>query len=252
MVLLCVLCVFTADNLTDHFTKSVLESGLQAKNIIQVSMDGRSVNWKFYGELKTKVNTDYGTTLINIGSSGLHVVYNSFKGDMDATGWQVSSFLSSLYYLFRDAPARREDFVTISGSPLMPLEFVFHRWLENVRVCQRALMLWDNLADYVKYQTSKPMLPFLSDDLCMTISSLERRFIKSDILQDSSDEQLVKIKVAAQKIHVNNKRVDVGLASEKLRALISANQVGDRLWSLGWKAKLVSFNSWRRCWKSVL
>ena len=60
----------TADNLMDHFTKSVLESGLQAKNILQVSMDGPSVNWKFYGELKKKVNTDYGTTLKNIGSCG--------------------------------------------------------------------------------------------------------------------------------------------------------------------------------------
>ena len=29
----------TADNLMDHFAKSVLESGLQAKDIIQVSMD---------------------------------------------------------------------------------------------------------------------------------------------------------------------------------------------------------------------
>lgn len=254
----------TADNLMDHFTKSVLESGLQAKNIIQVSMDGPSVNWKFYGELKKKVNTDYGTTLINIGSCGLHVVHNSFKRGMDATGWQVSSFLSSLYYLFKDAPARREDFVTISGSTLMPLKFVSHRWLENVPVCQRALVLWDNVADYVKatedgrvtrpknksyeivkeclkdpcfvaklhffkcianqlqpflakYQTSKPMLPFLSDDLCMIIRSLMRRFIKSDILKDASDEQLVKIKVADQKIHVNHKKVDVGFACEKLK-----------------------------------
>ena len=69
---------------------------------------------------------------------------------MDATGWQVSSFLSSLYYLFKDAPARREDFVTMSGSTLMPLKFVSHRWLENVPVCQRALMLWNNVAEYVK------------------------------------------------------------------------------------------------------
>ena len=136
----------TADNLIDHFIKSVLESGLQAKNIIQVSMDGPSVNWKFYGELKKKVNADYGTTLVNIRSCGLHVVHNSFKRGMDATGWQVSWFLSSLYYLFKDALARREDFVTISGSTLMPLKFVFHRWLENVPVCQRALMLWDNVA----------------------------------------------------------------------------------------------------------
>ena len=134
----------------DHFTKRVLESGLQAKNIIQVSVDGPSVKWKLYGELKKKGNNDYGNTLLNIGSCGLHVVHNSFKRGMDATGWQVSSFLSSLYYLFKGAPARREDFVTISGSPLMPLKFVSHRWLETELVCQRALMLWDNVADYVK------------------------------------------------------------------------------------------------------
>ena len=43
-----------------------------------------------------------------------------------------------------------EEKLTISGSPLMSLKFVSHRWLENVPVCQRALMLWDNVADYVK------------------------------------------------------------------------------------------------------
>ena len=62
----------------------------------------------------------------------------------------MSSFLSSFYYLFKDAPARREDFISISGSPLMPLKFVTHRWLENVPVCQRALMLLANVADYVR------------------------------------------------------------------------------------------------------
>ena len=137
--------------------------------------------------------------------------------------------------IFKDAPAGREDFVTISGSPLMPLKFVCHRWLENIPLCQRMLMLWDNVADYVKatedgrvnrpksksyevvkecpkdpcfvaklhffkcianqlqpflakYQTSKPMLPFLSDDLCMIIRFPVRKFIKSNVLQDASDE----------------------------------------------------------------
>ena len=70
-----------------------------------------------------------------------------------------------------------------------------------------------------KYQTSKPMLLFLSDHLCMIIRSLMRRFIKSDILKDASDEQLVKIKVADQKIRVNNKRVDVGFAREKVKGI---------------------------------
>ena len=98
----------------------VLESGLQAKNIIQVRMGGPGVNWNFFGELKEKVNPDYGTTVVNIGSCGLHVVHNSCKIGIEATGWQVSSFPFSLYYLSKDGLARREDFVTISGSTLMP------------------------------------------------------------------------------------------------------------------------------------
>ncbi|KAG1714223.1 hypothetical protein GQR58_001688 [Nymphon striatum] len=128
----------TANDLMDHFTKSVLESGLPVKNMIQVSMDGPNVNWKFYGNLKKKLNDEYGTSLINIGSCGLHIVHNSFKRGMDATGWKVASFLSSLYYLFKDAPARKEDYVNVTSATLMPLKFVKHRWLENVPVCMPA------------------------------------------------------------------------------------------------------------------
>lgn len=118
----------------EHFSKSVLESGLSVKDIIQVTMDGPNVNWKFFEDLQKKVANDYGNTLINIGSCGLHVVHNSFKRGMEATGWQVSSFLSSFHYLFKNAPARKEDLVSTSGSTLMPLKFVNHRWLENVPV----------------------------------------------------------------------------------------------------------------------
>ena len=38
----------------------------------------------------------------------------------------------------------------LGGFTLMPLKFASHRWLEKVPVCQIALMLWDNVADYVK------------------------------------------------------------------------------------------------------
>ena len=81
----------------DHFTKSVLESGLQAKNIIQVSMDGPSVNWQFYGELK-KVITDYGRPQDPMFMRVVHVVYNSFKKGMDAT-WMASVFISFQFVL---------------------------------------------------------------------------------------------------------------------------------------------------------
>ncbi|KAG1703701.1 hypothetical protein GQR58_004165 [Nymphon striatum] len=50
--------------------RSVLESGLSVKDMIQVSMGGPNVNWKFYDDLKKKLVDDYGISLINIGSCG--------------------------------------------------------------------------------------------------------------------------------------------------------------------------------------
>lgn len=68
----------------EHFSEKVVESGLPVTSIIQVSMDGPNVNWKFFGKLKKKIDNDYGTSLINIGSCGLHIVHNIFKRGMDA------------------------------------------------------------------------------------------------------------------------------------------------------------------------
>ena len=91
-------------------------------------------------------------------------------------GWQVSSFLSSLYYLFKDAPARREDFVTISGSSLMPLKFVSHRWLEN----------WNGLKESVCWKRS--------------MKSKKKKRIDAEIksLKDTADEFCTKVEATAK------------------------------------------------------
>ena len=135
-----------------HFSSSILDSGLPVENMLQISMDGPNVNWKFFKLISEKISLDYGTKLINIGSCGLHVVHNCFKTGSTATDWnpQVSSLLSALYYLFKDTPARREDFMTQTGSKLLPQKFVSHRWLENIVVCERALEIWPALKQYVK------------------------------------------------------------------------------------------------------
>lgn len=96
-----------------------------------------------------KLKDDYNTSLINIGPCGLHVLHNSFKTGAVATGWQIDSLLSSLYHLFKDSPARIEDYTKVSGSSKMPLKFCNHRWLENEPVCQRTLEIWQNVVKYV-------------------------------------------------------------------------------------------------------
>lgn len=93
--------------------------------------------------------------MINIGSFGLHIVHTSFKTGATAAEWKVEALLSSLYYLFKDSPARREDFSKVSGSTRLPLKFVNHRWLENETVCERALELWEDILKYVKAAESK-------------------------------------------------------------------------------------------------
>lgn len=123
----------TANDMLKHFNKGVLEI-LPGRNLLQVSMDGPNVNWKFHDMLSQQIKNDFYFSLINIG---LHVVHNAFKAGAVETGWDLSSFLSSLYYLFKDSPARREDFVKVTESDKMPLKFVSHRRLENGPVCDR-------------------------------------------------------------------------------------------------------------------
>ena len=65
------------------------------------------------------------------------------------------------------------------------------------------------------YQTNRPMVCFLSDELCLLIRSLMRRFIKPDTLGDLNDENLVRLDVTDKQNHVEYKQVDVGFSSEK-------------------------------------
>ncbi|KAJ4930980.1 hypothetical protein JOQ06_025281 [Pogonophryne albipinna] len=89
-------------------------------------------------------------SLLNIGSCGLHVLHNAFRDGCKATGWDIEHILSSLYWLFHDCPARREDFVTATGCNTVMLKFCRVRWIENVTVSDRALKFWPYVTTYVE------------------------------------------------------------------------------------------------------
>ncbi|RUS75882.1 hypothetical protein EGW08_016341 [Elysia chlorotica] len=45
-----------------------------------------------------------------IGTCGLHVLHNAFKDGVKESGWEfTSSLLKSVYYLFQESPARRDE-----------------------------------------------------------------------------------------------------------------------------------------------
>jgi len=104
-------------------------------------MDGPNVNWKCHDLLQEHIFEagEDASALISVGSCGLHVVHNAFK---TVSEWNVEEVLSSLFWLFVDSPARKEDFTEITGSMVFPLKFCKHRWLENVPVVVRAQEIW--------------------------------------------------------------------------------------------------------------
>ena len=81
----------------------------------------------------------------------------------------------------------------------------------------------------VKYQTDKPMLPFLCNDLEKLLKLLLRRFIKDAKLQEANTiTQLLAIDFSDASNQVGYSRVDVGFAADRiLRTLLVKKKVSD-------------------------
>lgn len=121
--------------------------------IIQLSMDGPNVNWRFQKDLSEEMRQLREVPsfdFMNIGSCGLHGVHNAFKDGMKQTGWNIDEFLVSLYHLFKDIPLRRAEYTESTGSDVFPLKFCRVRWIENVSVAERAAKMVPYLKRYVK------------------------------------------------------------------------------------------------------
>ena len=235
-------------------------------------MDGPNVNLKFHCLLQDQIERKHSTTLLDVGSCALHVVHGAYRNSVAASGWELENIFSSLYRLFKDTPARHEDYTTSTGSSTFPLKFCAHRWIENKPVAERALAIRGSLQVYVnkvkanelknpgttsfrvvkdfcedqlavakltsflsiaqevtpfltRYETDKPMLPFLAEDLFNLIRSLLLRFMKSQVLEGLTKQQLVRVDPTNEQDHLSYEKIDVGFAAEKeLRALVSAKK----------------------------
>ena len=126
---------------------------IDVTKVIQMSMDGPNVNWKLHRLLMEHVAAAdvHAPKLIDVGSCSLHVVHNAFKAGAKASEWETSDVLSTLYWLFVDSPARRDDFSTITGSYIFSQKYCKHRWLEHLLEEQRAMdILAQRVYVYVK------------------------------------------------------------------------------------------------------
>ena len=134
---------------------------VDVSKLVQLSMDGPNVNWSLYKilseDLQKRVSTNF--RFIDIGSCGLHTVHNAFRAGHNASEWDLGHWFSSLSWLFKDTPARREDFTTITGSTEFPLDHCAHRWVENIPVAERALKVWPHIRKFIQHMQMSKKAP---------------------------------------------------------------------------------------------
>ena len=265
----------TADIMKENFVESV--KCLQLTNLYQISMDGPNVNWKFHSELAEEMRDDYNCEFLNIGSCGLHVLHGSFKDGLEASGWEIDSYLTSSNKLFKDAPARSEDFKNVSGSQKLPAKFCKHRWLENVSVANQAIEMIPHMKKYVKavkekkipnpknksyetvskmvddpllevklhsfvsfahiiepflqlYQTDKPMIMFVSEDLHKMLRGLMARVLKPEALDGTTAYKISSLDATDKNKQLPLHKVNLGFTSEKqVKHLLFHKQVTEKM-----------------------
>ncbi|KAK1906949.1 hypothetical protein KUDE01_009345 [Dissostichus eleginoides] len=145
-----------AEKLLESINRSL--SPLDPKKLLQISMDGPTVNWKFlriFQEDKSKEDPD-APKLINLGSCGLHVVHGSFQTGERETGWKIGDALRALWQVFHDSPARREDFSELTKTARFPLKFCATRWVEDLQVAERAIEVWPAVMAYIHSHKKLP------------------------------------------------------------------------------------------------
>lgn len=98
-------------------------TGVDMSKLTQVSMDGPAVNWKFMKEVNLYREETKMSKLINIGSCNLHVVHGAFKTGAEFTDWNIKQILKGAFQVLKDTPARREDFISVTGTSNFPLNF---------------------------------------------------------------------------------------------------------------------------------
>ena len=111
----------TQQDLTKHFNDKMKQ--LDMNKLLQISMDGPSVNNKFLEKVsKVRKGADQHQ-LINIGGCGLHTIHGAFKAGVENAKWNIKQTLKGAFQVFHDSPARGDDFKSLTGTKFYPLFF---------------------------------------------------------------------------------------------------------------------------------
>ena len=97
-----------------------MESLTFFKKLIQLSMDQPNTNWEVFRLLKEHQNKEEEPSLFRVGNCSLHVMHGAFQIGNSKTKWNIGKVLTAVWQLFHESPARRDIYVTVSESDVLP------------------------------------------------------------------------------------------------------------------------------------
>ena len=270
----------TNTDLLNSFNASILR--ILSRKIIQVSMDGPSVNHLFYEKyVQHRADMETEQLMVYIGSCGLHIIHGAFKFAFEKTSWGMKGIIKGTFVILHDTPARRADYISVTKSELFPLFFCATRWIEDRAPADRLIEIWPNIIkifqfwstlpkkkqpsgksfesvksaveddlttaklsffSYVasilepfltRYQTSKPMIPYLYTDLAEIYRSLMGIIIKDEVLEKCVGYKLSKINMDDKKNLKKEEEFTLGFVTKKIikelrrKDIVTAEQMDD-------------------------
>ena len=73
---------------------------VDSSKLLQNATVSLNVNHEFYRDFLWQLNEEIMNGLIAIGTSGLHVLHNSFKEDLEVKDWNLVPFCEAFAKLF--------------------------------------------------------------------------------------------------------------------------------------------------------
>ena len=122
-------------------------------------MDGLNMNWVFFSELRNYRTENDMSKLLSTGSCGLfHAgsIHGALKTGEQSTDWKLKQVLKALHQISHDSPARRNDYVDVTGSSRFSLPFCGTWWIEDGQLAVRAIQICDGICQLCTFWQSLP------------------------------------------------------------------------------------------------
>ena len=109
------MCHCTSDDLVNHFFEFMEKLKLNLSLLLVLGMDGPSVNRSFEKKLKARLEENYTTQILDIGTCSSRIVNNAFLEGLKELKNKVNldEFAIDLHFFMKYSANRREDYVNI-------------------------------------------------------------------------------------------------------------------------------------------